>query len=80
MKSLKLTGFDWKLLSLFLFNAIFQKKFEGELADERRKFEALEAERQVVMDECVLLRTQNEEAAKVMEAEPQFCSTKRNLL
>ncbi|KAK6753190.1 hypothetical protein RB195_012656 [Necator americanus] len=39
-------------------------KFENELAEERRKFEALEVERQMATEECVLLRTQNAEASK----------------
>ncbi|KIH64390.1 FYVE zinc finger [Ancylostoma duodenale] len=56
------------------------KKFEEELADERRKFEALEAERQVVTDECVLLRKQNEEATKTSTETMQQLQTEVGLL
>ncbi|EYC00645.1 hypothetical protein Y032_0114g452 [Ancylostoma ceylanicum] len=56
------------------------EKFEGELADERRKFEALEAERQVVTDECVLLRKQNEEATKVSSETMQQLQAEVDLL
>ncbi|VDK50218.1 unnamed protein product [Cylicostephanus goldi] len=51
-------------------------KFESELADERRKYEALEAERQVAAEECVLLRTQNTEASKVNSLEFSFLWSK----
>ncbi|VDL76202.1 unnamed protein product [Nippostrongylus brasiliensis] len=42
-------------------------KFESEIADERRKLESLEVERQGALEECVALRTQNVEASKLSD-------------
>ncbi|PIO69182.1 FYVE zinc finger [Teladorsagia circumcincta] len=47
-------------------------KFESEIADERRKLEALEVERQGAVEECTLLRVQQVESSKLQARCAQF--------